>query len=96
MRLKFTHFEILHHHLTHGAVWDGDQISKAHRDDLVRLGMLRRIDGGGHHALTQSGAALILRKRTIFLTYRWTRDLPWRLPTLASRIREAALNRGIA
>lgn len=93
MRLTFTHFEVLYHHLTHGTVWDGDQISKTHRDHLCRLGMLKRVEGTGHHALTKTGAALILRKRAIFLTYHWTKRLPTKaLRTVARRLREAALN----
>lgn len=40
------HAEVLHHHFTHGKVWDGDQISKQHRDDLIRAGYLTRCGEG--------------------------------------------------
>lgn len=74
--MKYVHLEILNHHLTHGVVWDGDQISKCARDELVKLGLLWRVDGSGYHALTRDGSSFVRRNRHLFLAWTNIKRLP--------------------
>ena len=60
MQIDMHHAEVLRHHLTHGRVWDGDQISKRHRDELRKGGLLRRV-GDGFHELTEAGREIASR-----------------------------------
>lgn len=76
--------EVLTHHLSHGAVWAGDQISKRARDDLVRAGMLSPLPGSGYHALTRYGSTVARRLAPVEAVYR---TLIRRLPD--GRIRSA-------
>lgn len=72
----YTHLEILHHHLTHGVVWDGDQISKAKRNELMDMGLLQRVDGTGHCALTVAGSRFIRRNALMFAAWSRIKHLP--------------------
>lgn len=74
--MKYVHLEIMNHHLTHGAVWDGDQISKSARDELVELGLLWRVEGSGYHALTLKGSIFARRNRPLFLIWTNIKRLP--------------------
>lgn len=80
--LTINHLEVLHHHADYGSVWDGDQISKSHRDDLVRRGFLIRIDGTGHHVLTRFGASIAHRTRSRWRLLEWLR---WHVPARGLR-----------
>ncbi|MGU3496110.1 hypothetical protein ACLBXM_18870 [Xanthobacteraceae bacterium A53D] len=80
--LTFGHLEILHHHLMSGVVWDGDQISKVQRNDLLGRGLLRRLDGG-FCSLTYQGAAFIMAKRPLFLLWSAVNRINDQVPRVA-------------
>lgn len=75
--MKRTDLEILGHHVEAGHVWDGDQISKKGRDDLIRRGLLERVDGG-NTVPTRDGIATWRRWRLVYAVWERVMRLKWR------------------
>lgn len=75
--------EVLRHHCRSktGQVWDGDQICKQTRDQLIQRGFLQRINGGFTIA-TDKGREMWARWEAFYRLLTWVQHLKWRIQDL--------------
>ena len=72
----YNKLEILHHHASKGPVWDGDQISKQVRNDLISEGYLKR-SSSGFTDCTVRGLAFAFFLSMVYHPWTWIRKWRW-------------------
>ena len=75
--MKRTDLEILGHHVETEGVWDGNQIDKWHRDDLIKRGYLVRL-GDGITVPTEAGVATWRRWKVVYAVCIFIKRIQWR------------------
>lgn len=82
--MKWRHaLEILCHHCQAGRVWDGDQICKQSRTELMAQGYLRRDPCDGAYTIpTKAGQRTWARWGVIYIYWTAALRLKWRVSEL--------------
>lgn len=70
--------EVLGHHVNAGQVWDGDQIDKKCRNQLIEDGYLRR-ETGGFTISTLAGDNMWNRWKHLYAIRLFLKKIQWRI-----------------